>query len=142
MPFLPAFRRVAALTLVALPVCPFSTLSSAEPASETSAFIHPINNAEDAPLVELGSNGLLRYALYSERGSDHARNVVPDFSRAGYQGGGVSLPTRSSIRVVEVLEPNAEGDDYPRIQAAIDAVAVRVQDSRGLRGAVLLRRGH
>ncbi|WP_369349753.1 hypothetical protein [Stenotrophomonas sp. JAG2] len=142
MPFLPAFRRVAALTLVALPACLCSTLSAAEPASETRAFIHPINNAEGAPLVELGSNGLLRYALYSERGSDHARNIVPDFSRAGYQGGGVSLPTRSSIRVVEVLEPNAEGDDYPRIQAAIDAVAVRVQDSRGLRGAVLLRRGH
>lgn len=142
MPFLPAFRRVAALTLVALPGCPFSTLSAAEPASETSAFIHPINNAEDATLVALGSNGLLRYALYSERGSDHARNIVPDFSRAGYQGGGVSLPTRSSIPVIEVLAPNAEGDDYPRIQAAIDAVAVRVQDSRGLRGAVLLRRGH
>lgn len=141
MPFLPAFRRVAALTLVALPVCPFSTLSAAGPASETNAFIHPINNAEDAPLVALGSNGLLRYALYSERGSDHARNIVPDFSRAGYQGGGVSLPTRSSIPVIEVLEPNAEGDDYPRIQAAIDAVAVRVQDSQGLRGVVLLRRG-
>lgn len=142
MPFLPAFRRVAALTLVAFPACLFSTLSAAEPASETSAFIHPINNAEGAPLVGLGSNGLLRYALYSERGSDHARNIVPDFSRAGYQGGGVSLPTRSSIPVIEILEPNAEGDDYPRIQAAIDAVAVRVQDSRGLRGAVLLRRGH
>lgn len=142
MPLLPAFRRVAALTLVALPVCPLYTLSAAEPASETSAFTHPINNAKDSPLVKLGSNGLLRYALYCERGSDHARNIVPDFSRAGYQGGGVSLPTRSSIRVVEVLEPNAEGDDYPRIQAAIDAVAVRVQDSRGLRGAVLLRRGH
>ena len=83
MPFLPAFRRVAALTLVALPACLFSTLSAAEPASETSAFIHPINNAEDAPLVELGTSGLLRYALYSERGSDHARNIVPDFSRAG-----------------------------------------------------------
>lgn len=142
MPFLPAFRRVAALTLVAFPACLFPTLSAAERASETSAFIHPINNAEGAPLVELGSNGLLRYALYSERGSDHARNIVPDFSRAGYQGGGVSLPTRSSIPIVEVLEPNAEGDDYPRIQAAIDAVAVRDQDSRGLRGAVLLRRGH
>jgi len=142
MPFLQTFRRVAALTLVAFPACLFSTLSAADPASETSAFIHPINNAEDAPLVELGSNGLLRYALYSERGSDHARNIVPDFSRAGYQGGGVSLPTRSSIPVIEILEPNAEGDDYPRIQAAIDAVAVRVQDSRGLRGAVLLRRGH
>lgn len=141
MPFLPAFRRVAALTLVALPVCPFSTLSAAEPASETSAFTHSINNAEDASLVDLGSNGLLRYALYSERGSDHARNIVPDFSRAGYQGGGVSLPTRSSIPVIEILEPGTEGDDYPRIQAAIDAVAVRAQDGRGLRGAVLLRRG-
>lgn len=141
MPFLPAFRRVAVLTLVALPVCPFSTLSAAEPASETSAFTQPINIAKNAPLVELGSNGLLRYALYSERGSDHARNIVPDFSRAGYQGGGVSLPTRSSIPVIEILEPNAEGDDYPRIQAAIDAVAVRALDSRGLRGAVLLRRG-
>lgn len=142
MLFLPAFHRVVALTLVALPLCPVSTLSAAEPASETSAFTHPINTAKDAPLIGLGSNGLLRYALYAERGSDHARNIVPDFSRAGYQGGGVSLPTRSSIPVIEVLGPNAEGDDYPRIQAAIDAVAVRAKDSRGLRGAVLLRRGH
>lgn len=141
MPLLPAFRRAVALTLVALPVCPLSTLSAAEPASQTSAFTHPINNAKDAPLVDLGGNGGLRYTLYSERGSDHARNIVPDFSRAGYQGGGVSLPTRSSIPVIEVLEPSTEDDDYPRIQAAIDAVAARVMDSRGLRGAVLLRRG-
>jgi len=142
MPSLPAFRRVLALTLVALPVCVFSTLSAAAPASETSAFIHPINTAKDAPLVDLGSDGMLRYALYSERGSDHARNIVPDFSRAGYQGGGVSLPTRPSIPVIKVLEPGNGSDDYPRIQAAIDAVALRATDSRGLRGAVLLQRGH
>jgi len=116
MPFLPAFRQVAVLTLVALPVCAFSTLSAAEPASETSAFTHPINIAEDAPLVELNGNGLLRYALYSERGSDHARNIVPDFSRAGYQGGGVGLTTRSGIPVIEILEPNAEGDGWAGAQ--------------------------
>lgn len=142
MPSLPAFRRFLALTLVALPVCVLSTPSAAAPASETSAFTHPINNAQDAPLVGLGSDGTLRYALYSERGSDHARNIVPDFSRAGYQGGGVSLPTRPSIPVIKVLAPGTGSDDYPRIQAAIDAVAVRATDSRGLRGAVLLRRGH
>ncbi len=142
MPLLPAFRRVAALTLVVLPVCPLSTLSAAEPASQTSALTHPVNNSKDAPLVSLGSNGVLRYALYSERGSDEARNIVPDFSRAGYQGGGVSLPARCSIPVRETLEPSPEGDDYPRIQAAIDAVARLATDSRGVRGAVLLRRGH
>lgn len=142
MPLLPAFCRIAALTLVVLPVCPSSTLSAAEPASQTGAFTYPVNDAIDAPLVNLGSNGLLRYALYAERGGDHARNIVPDFSRAGYQGGGVGLPTRSSIPVIEVLEPSTEDDDYPRIQAAIDAVAARAKDSRGLRGAVLLRRGN
>lgn len=129
------------LTVVVLPVCPFATLSAAQPDSQTRTFIHPINNAKDAPLASLGSDGLLRYGVYTERGGDHARNIVPDFSRAGYQGGGVSLPTRSSIPVIEVLEPKVEGDDYPRIQAAIDAVAVRAQNSRGIRGAVLLRRG-
>lgn len=142
MPLLPAFRRLAALTLVALPVWPLFTLSAAEPAPQTSLFTHPINNAKDAPLVELGSNGLLRYSLYSERGSEQLRNIVPDFSRAGYQGGGVSLPTRSSIPAIKVLGPNTDGDDYPRIQAAIDAVALRTKDSRGLRGAVLLQRGN
>ncbi|MEN1994436.1 MULTISPECIES: hypothetical protein [Stenotrophomonas] len=142
MPLPPAFWRVAVLTVVALPVCPFATLLAAEPASETRAFTHPINRAKDAPLASLGSDGLLRYGVYTERGGDQARNIVPDFSRAGYQGGGVSLPTRSSIPVIEILEPSSAEDDYPRIQAAIDAVSLRATDSRGLRGAVLLRRGH
>jgi len=142
MPLLPAFRRVVALTLVSLLVCASPALSAAERASPASTFTHPINPAKDAPLVSLGSDGFLRYALYSERGSDQARNIVPDFSRAGYQRGGVSLPVRASIPVRKILEPNPEGDDYPRIQAAIDAVATLAQDSRGIRGAVLLRRGH
>jgi len=142
MPPLLAFRRVLALTLAALPACPLSTLAAAEPAPSTSALTYPINRADNAPLVSLGSNGFLRYALYTERGGDQARNIVPDFSRAGYQGGGVSLPARSSIPVRKTLEPNAQGDDYPGIQAAIESVAKLPKDSRGLRGAVLLRRGH
>ncbi len=116
--------------------------SSPSASSEPGPFIHPINNQINAPLVALASDGKrLQYGLYSEHGATKARNIVPDFSRAGYRGGGVSLPTRSSIPAREILEPNAEGDDYPRIQAAIDAVAAWPADSRGQRGAVLLRRG-
>jgi hypothetical protein len=67
-------------------------------------------------------------------------NVIPDFSRAGYRGGGVALPAAA---VVEPLRPDAAGgDDTARIQAAIDRVATRpARAADGLRGAVLLRRG-
>lgn len=110
--------------------------------SEQGPFTHPINRQADAPLVAMGNDGKrLQYGLYRERGASSARNIVPDFSRAGYRGGGVSLPDRASIPVIEVVEPNTNGDDYPRIQAAIDAVAARSSDHRGLRGAVLLLRG-
>jgi hypothetical protein len=110
--------------------------------SDPGPFTHPINYQDNAPLVAMKRGGeRLQYGVYRDRGAARARNIVPDFSRAGYLGGGVSLPARSSILVHEILEPNAAGDDYPRIQAAIDAVAARPADSRGLRGVVLLRRG-
>ncbi|ALN59015.1 hypothetical protein GLE_3671 [Lysobacter enzymogenes] len=84
----------------------------------------------------------LRYGLYRDRGAARARNIVPDFSRAGYMGGGVALPARDSIPVRATIAPgDGSGDDHPRIQAAIDAVAALPADHRGLRGAVLLRRG-
>ncbi|WP_144409204.1 hypothetical protein [Pseudoxanthomonas suwonensis] len=82
----------------------------------------------------------MQYGLYGERGTVLARNIVPDFSRAGYRGGGVALPTRASIPVYKTLAPTGH-DDAPRIQAAIDAVAALPPDSRGLRGVVLLERG-
>jgi hypothetical protein len=110
--------------------------------NDPGPFTHPIDRRDDAPLVAMQRGGeRLQYGLYRERGAASARNIVPDFSRAGYRGGGVSLPTRSSIAMREVLAPNTGGDDYPRIQAAIDAIALRPADSRGLRGVVLLRRG-
>lgn len=135
-------RRVVPLLLVALLCSGAPSALAAQRTLPTRAITHPINGDQDAPLVSLGRNGVLRYALYAERGADHARNIVPDFSRAGYQGGGVPLPERDSIPVLQTLEPAAEGNDYPRIQAAIDAVTSHTADSRGLRGAVLLRRGH
>lgn len=110
--------------------------------STAQPFIHPIRQGEEAPLVFLSDREKrLIYGLYGERGAESARNIVPDFSRAGYRGGGVALPARDSIAVRRTLSPGAQGDDAARIQAAIDAVSEMAPDHRGLRGAVLLRRG-
>ena len=62
---------------------------------------------------------------------------VPDFSHAGYGGGGVPIP---DAPIVVVVEPGP-GDDGPRIQAAIDFVSRAPVVEQGLRGAVLLRAG-
>ncbi len=70
--------------------------------------------------------------------ADERGNAIPDFSRAGYGGGGVRLP---ELPVVETLSPRDAGDDGARIQVALDKVGARPPDGRGFRGAVLLRRG-
>ncbi len=121
-----------------------SSSSSSGSSSNTSGpFTHPISREPDAPLVSLHSDeDRIHYGLYSERGATSARNIVPDFSHAGYRGGGIGLPGRESIPVRKTLAPATEGDDAPRIQAAIDAVSRLGADSRGLRGVVLLKRGH
>ncbi|MDP0500824.1 MAG: DUF6298 domain-containing protein [Verrucomicrobiota bacterium JB022] len=69
--------------------------------------------------------------------ADEQGNRVPDFSHAGYQGGGVPLP---QVETVYVIEPQ-EGDDGARIQAALDALAQREPQKSGLRGAVQLANG-
>lgn len=109
---------------------------------DVGPFTHPVNHQENAPLVALRSNGgRLHYGLYRERGAADAHNIVPDFSRSGYRGGGIALPFRESIPVRQTLMPSPQGDDSARIQAAIDAVAALRPDNRGLRGVILLRRG-
>jgi hypothetical protein len=75
--------------------------------------------------------GRLAYA------EDGVGNRVPDFSHAGYMGGGVAIPDAP----VRVVVPPADGDDGARIQAAIDFVAGLPPGDDGLRGAVLLERG-
>jgi hypothetical protein len=89
----------------------------------------------DAPTsawARFGADGKLAYR------SDERGNTIPDFSRAGYGGGGVKLP---GLPVVETLSPAVDGDDGARIQAALDRVAQRKPDARGWRGAVLLSAG-
>ena len=81
-----------------------------------------------------GRDGKLEYP------ADGDGLVIPDFSSAGYGGGGVALPV-GPVRQTIVAEAGGR-DDLPRIQAAIDAVSRLPANEQGIRGAVWLRRGH
>ena len=72
-------------------------------------------------------------------GQSNAVNTIPDFSHAGYMGGGVALPTDISI---EATVSPAEGDDTQRIQDAIKLVEALEPDQNGFRGVVLIKAGH
>ena len=82
-------------------------------------------------IVPLGDDNRLVYVRDAEG------NRVPEFSRAGYGGGGVPLPT---VPTVETVSP-VNGDDTASIQAAIDAASARAPDAAGVRGAVELAAG-
>ncbi len=71
--------------------------------------------------------------------SDHEDNRIPDFSHAGYHGGGIALP---DVPVRVMVEPNTNADDSKVIQAAIDSVGAMEMDEYGVRGAVKLAPGN
>lgn len=91
--------------------------------------------AEDIPpttsLVYPGTDGKLVYV------ADELGNTIPDFSNAGYKGGGVPIP---NVPVKEIVWP-VLGDNADHIQAAIDRVSALPLDPSGFRGTVLLRMG-
>lgn len=83
-----------------------------------------------APTVTMGSNGL----VYT---TDDMGNRIPDFSYAGYHGGGVALPTLAN----KIVLTPADGDNTAAIQAAINTVSALTPDAHGFRGAVFLSPG-
>ena len=68
---------------------------------------------------------------------DAKGNRVLDYSTAGYMAGGVAIPDAP----VKVTVPVTEGDNWARVQAAIDYVSSLPADAQGIRGAVLLEKG-
>ncbi len=82
--------------------------------------------------AHIGSNGKLVYRRTSQ--GDH----IPDFSSAGYRGGGIVLP-QAPTRVT--LSPSGKEDDTPALQAAIDKVASSPPGAHGIRGAIVLSSG-
>ncbi|MDR1585778.1 MAG: hypothetical protein LBS07_06390 [Prevotellaceae bacterium] len=63
--------------------------------------------------------------------------IIPDFSHAGYMGGGIAIP---DFPVVKTINP-ISGDNTAHIQNAIDEVGKRQKDANGFRGALLLNAG-
>ena len=82
-------------------------------------------------LVYPGANGKLVYV------ADGLGNTIPDFSNAGYKGGGVPIP---NVAIKETVWP-VRGDNSGNIQAAIDRVSALPLDASGFRGVVLLKMG-
>ncbi len=91
--------------------------------------VHAVEN--NSSIVYPGADGKLVYI------PDVSGNSIPDFSHAGYGGGGIALPY---VPVKETVWP-VTGDNAPHIQAAIDRVSALAQDEYGFRGAVLLKKG-
>lgn len=110
-------------------------------ATESYDYGRAINMESNGLLASLdAATGKLQYSLYANHLEDEAVNILPDFSYAGYGGGGVALPSYDSLEIKQTLIPVA-GDNYAAIQAAIDAVSALPQDSRGIRGVILLEAG-
>jgi len=116
-------RRVAIVVLV----CAASCMAQTKPATQAKP---PAKPAPPPPAVT-EKKGQLIYAT-AENG-----DRVPDFSTAGYMGGGVDIPNAP----VRVVVPRADGDNTAHIQAALDHVASLQPDDKGIRGAVLLQKG-
>lgn len=100
--------------------------------------MHIIQGQNTSQLIYLDQEELI-YVPFSMKGQANTVNTIPDFSHAGYMGGGVSLPSNISIEAVVTPE---QGDDAPRIQAAINLVESLAPDQDGFRGVILLKAGH
>jgi hypothetical protein len=82
-------------------------------------------------LVYPGVDGKLEYV------ADSLGNKIPDFSNAGYMGGGVAIPY---IHAKAIVWP-VRGDNSDHLQRVIDSVSSLQPDASGFRGAILLKMG-
>lgn len=94
-------------------------------------------SAAISELVYSGPDGLV-YAGYANQGQANAVNTIPDFSGAGYGGGGVPIPF---IPASVTLTDDGPADDTARIQYAINVVSAAPIGADGFRGAVRLEAG-
>ena len=101
--------------------------------------VHAANSATEksasmsnSQWVHFGSDRKLVYAT-TPKG-----DRIPDFSSAGYRGGGIALPHATTRMKVS---PTGAADDTPAIQAALDRVAKLAPGAQGIRGAVELAPG-
>ena len=94
-------------------------------------FVAAQDIAPTTSLVYPGIDGKLVYV------ADSLGNKIPDFSNAGYKGGGVPIPqVQPRVTVWPV-----SGDNSDHLQKVIDSVSALPLDAFGFRGTILLKRG-
>lgn len=95
------------------------------------AAVTPLLHGWSSTKVVADASGRLSYP------ADSDGNRIPDFSHAGYQGGGVPLP---DVPVVMTIAP-VPGDNTSRLQAALNEVGELPLQASGYRGTLLLSAG-
>ena len=105
---------------------------SSEVSAQPSSVSVSSSTGWHSSILYTGEDGALVYHM------DDAFNRIPDYSYAGYRGGGLPLP---ELPVRITLSPSSTGDDTQQIQQALDAVGAMEPDENGHRGAVLLNPG-
>lgn len=88
--------------------------------------------SQSANWVHYDANHSLVYS------NDDLGNHLIDYSYAGYEGGGIALPTNTPVEAT--VSPSG-GDDTANIQNAINAVGNLAPNANGIRGEVLLDPG-
>src|SRR5688500_2173667 len=111
--------KIKTYSIAAVLICFNSFLSRAQDIPPATSLVYPGN---DGKLVYMG---------------DSLGNKIPDFSNAGYKGGGGAIPY---VPVKETVWPLV-GNNSANIQSAIDRVAALPADASGFRGAVLIKMG-
>src|SRR5687768_8360574 len=117
--YLSSTMRLKNYSIAAILLCAYALVSNAQDMPPATTMLYP------------GIDGKLVYV------ADSLGNKIPDFSNAGYKGGGVAIPY---VPVKATVWPVA-GDNSDNIQAAIDKVSAMPPDVSGFRGAVLLKMG-
>jgi len=88
--------------------------------------------AQNTPAIAyIGEAGCMEYT------TDTENNYLPDFSHAGYKGGGVALPEVPTLLTINPIS----GDNTSHIQNALDSMAKLPLNDAGIRGALLLDAG-
>jgi hypothetical protein len=95
-------------------------------------------------LASLNADQRLSYKCYaSSPGSlqNPPLNILPDFSHAGYMGGGVAIPNATAFgSVIQPVDTSGNGDHSDEIQAALDACGAWT-NANGITRAVELAAG-
>ncbi|KAK9709552.1 hypothetical protein K7432_008971 [Basidiobolus ranarum] len=108
--------------------------------------IYPLNDAPMPSKTLISMNNLVEYDSSNPQGLCYrnysiTNDIIPDFSRVGYESGDQEIP-ENILTMVTVIPAVHPSDDTERIQLAIDRLEQLPVDSHtGYRGALLLKSG-